>query len=124
MLAIGLLAFTQQSIAQEGLTSKTATKEKGFSTLNPSEVIIIYKHSAGAYAPKQAEKNVPTYFFTTQTSDALQPLTKTKLKEAFPTNHPFHDALDATFREDKELILYDDFHKMYKVSHLLMMNPQ
>ena len=37
-------------------------------------------------------------------------------KKAFPDNHAFHDALDVNFKEDKELISYDDFHKLYKVS--------
>ena len=35
MLAIGLIALTKQSVAQsDQLTSKTATKEKGYTVLN------------------------------------------------------------------------------------------
>ena len=59
------------------------------------------------------------YYFSTNVSAALQDLTKANLKAAFPNNHKFHDALDANFKEDKELINYDDFHKMYKVNRLL-----
>ncbi len=125
MLAISMMAFAQKSVAQkEKLTTKTATVNMGYTILNAGEAIIIYKYVHRSHSPKEAEKYAPKYFFITAASDELQPLTKTKLKEAFPTNHPFHDALDATFREDKELVLYDDFHKMYKISHLLMMNSK
>jgi hypothetical protein len=46
------------------------------------------------------------------------------LKAAFPTNHKFHDELDANFKSDKELTAYDSFHKMYKVDHILMMSEK
>lgn len=124
ILAGVLFAGTQQSMAQnEKLTSKTATSSKGYTVLNPGEAITIYKHVHGAYSPKEAEKNAPNYLFTSGSTNELQPLTKMNLKKAFPDNHPFHDAIDANFREDKELINYDDFHKMYKVNRLLMANP-
>jgi len=48
----------------------------------------------------------------------LRELTKLNLKKAFPNDHAFHDALDAQFKEDKELINYDEFHKMYKVNRV------
>jgi hypothetical protein len=107
----------------KSLTSKTATKSKGYAVLNPGEEITIYKYVHRAHSPKEAEKYAPKYFFTTSTSDELQPLTKANLKKAFPDNHPFHDALDANFKEEKELYTYDDFHKMYKVNRLLKANP-
>jgi hypothetical protein len=125
MLAISIIAFTQQSVAQtDQLTSKTATKEKGYTVLNPSASIVIYQFKHWSHSPKEAEKYAPKYFFTSSSSDILQPLTKTNLKSAYPTNHAFHDALDENFREDKELILYDDFHKMYKIDHLLEMSTK
>ena len=120
MLAGSLLALNQHSFAQnEPLTSKTPTKDKGYTVINPGEPIIIYKYAHRAHSPKEAEKYAPKYFFTTSANDGLLPLTKMELKKAFPANHPFHDALDENFKEDKELINYDDFHKMYKVSWLI-----
>ncbi len=125
MLAFSLLALAQPSAAQkEQLTTKTATKAMGYSVLNAGDAIVIYKYVHASHSPKEAEKYAPKYYFVTAASNVLQPLTKTKLKEAFPTNHPFHDALDANFKEDKELIQYDDFHKMYKIDHLLMMSTK
>lgn len=119
ILAISLFATTFVMAQKENLTSKTATKAKGYTVLNAGEPVTIYKYQHASHSPKEAEKYGPKYFFTTTSSDELQPLTKTNLKKAFPENHPFHDALDATFKEDKELTLYDNFHKMYKVSWLI-----
>ncbi|OQP63803.1 hypothetical protein A3860_22965 [Niastella vici] len=125
MLVGSLLIFSQTSIAQksEKLTSKTATVNKGYSIINAGEAITIYKYVHRAHSPKEAEKYEPKYFFTTSASEILQPLTLENLKKAFPNNHPFHDALDATFKGDKELTSYDNFHKMYKVNWLLKQHP-
>lgn len=114
LVAISLLAVSQ-AMAQTEVTSATATKEKGYTVLNTGDPITIYKYVHAAHSPKEAEKYAPKYFFTTSSSDVLQELTKMNLKKAFPDNHAFHDALDVNFKEDKELINYDDFHKMYKL---------
>lgn len=121
MLAGSLLVFTQYCAAQQNLTAATATKEKGYTVINPGEPITIYKYVHGSHSPKDApETYAPNYYFKTSSSGTLQKLTKMNLKKAFPNNHPFHDALDAQFKEDKELISYDDFHKMYKVDRVYM----
>lgn len=116
-----LLAISSQhAVAQDAsLTSKTATKNMGYSIINPGETIIVYKYVHAAHSPKETEKYAPKYFFVAQPSDVLQDLTKENLKKAFPENHIFHDALDANFKEDKELTAYDKFHKMYKINWLL-----
>lgn len=120
---IGSLTFVQVVAQKAPIISKTAIPSKGYTIINPRESILIYKYVHASHSPKEAEKYAPTYFFTTGSSDTLQPLTKTNLKKAYPNNHPFHDALDANFREDKELINYDDFHKMYKINWLIKNNP-
>jgi hypothetical protein len=61
-----------------------------------------------------------TYFFSVGAGGEVLPLTLQNLKRAFPNNHVFHDALDATFRADDELTRYDTFHKMFKVNRLLI----
>ena len=58
----------------------------------------------------------PGYFYISLKTNKSRYNNITKLKKAFPDNHAFHDALDVNFKEDKELINYDDFHKLYKVS--------
>lgn len=101
------------------VTAATVAKNKYYTVINPGEAITIYKYVHKAHVPREADKYGPKYFFTTPASDVLQPLTKDNLKAAYPENHPFHDALDATFNDDKDLIKYDTFHKMYKINWLL-----
>ena len=113
------LLFTHASAQNANVTSAQAAKNISYTVLNKEGTVKLYKYHHLAHSPKEAEKYAPTYFFTTQSSDTLQPLTKDNLKKAFPENHPFHDALDATFDNDKDLIAYDSFHKMYKVNWLL-----
>ncbi|MDP4150220.1 MAG: hypothetical protein Q8927_06735 [Bacteroidota bacterium] len=125
IVAFGILACTEHSTAQQNkLTPGTATRKAGYTVLNPNETIKIYKYVHYAHAPKVADQYAPKYYFAKDSSDVLQLLTKENLKRAFPDNHRFHDALDATFREDKELVNYDGFHKMYKVNHLLEMSTK
>ena len=113
------LLFTEAKAQQEGITSKTATASKGYTVLNKDGAVTLFKYVHKIHSPKEAEKYTPKYFFTIASSDVLQPLTKDNVKKAFPTNHPFNDALDATIRSDSELTEYDTFHKMYKINWLL-----
>jgi len=123
-LAVVFIGMSAIAMAQKGkITSAKAANDKNYMVLNAKESIVIYKYQHLGHSPKEAEKYTPTYFFTTGSYDVLQELTKLNLKKAFPANHPFHDALDATFKDDKELISYDDFHKMYKVNWLLKQHP-
>ena len=125
VLAISLLAIEQPTSAQiDKPTIKTATEKMGYTILNPNETIKIYKYQHRAHPPKAAEQYAPKYYFVTGSSDQLQLLTKDNLKKAFPDNHPFHDAVEVNFKEDKELPYYDDFHMMYKINHLLEMSTK
>lgn len=120
LMAGSFLMVAQQSFAQnEPITSKTATPKKGYTIINKGEPIVLYKYIHRIHSPKEAEKFGPKYFFSTEKSNLLQPLTKENVKKAFPDNHPFHDAIDATFRDDKDLSSYDEYHKMYKINWLL-----
>jgi len=93
---------------------------KTYKILNPGEPLLIYVYQHPSHSPKEAEKYTPMYFFSTDAASAPQELTKANLKNAYPENHHFHDALDAQFKEDKELYAYDKFHKMYKLNRILM----
>ncbi len=95
---------------------------KDYLVMNPNEVILLYKMEVmqtKAQAPKAYY-----YYFSSDAASPLQDLTKANLKAAFPTNHKFHDELDANFKSDSELTAYDSFHKMYKVNHILMMTTK
>lgn len=120
---IFLLSFDTAHAQEKDVTAAKAAKSESYTMLNKEGTVTLYKYQHLAHSAKEAEKYAPTYFFTTKSSNVLQPLTKDNLKKAFPENHPFHDALDATFNSDKDLITYDSFHKMYKVNWLLQEHP-
>lgn len=86
-----------------------------FTVLNPSESILIFKHTTSA---SKNQKAVTLYYFGFAGSEATSELTLSNLKKADPENHKFHDALDAEFKSDSDLALYDSFHKVYKISRL------
>ncbi len=96
---------------------------KEYKILNPGEHILLYVYQHPGHSPKEAEKYRPMYFFSTDATAAPKALDKANLKAAFPDNHKFHDALDAQFKTDADLASYDSFHKMYKLNHILQMNP-
>lgn len=120
---VPLLLFNNVHAQEKSLTAAEAAKNEAYTMLNKEGTVLLYKYQHLAHSPKEAEKYAPAYFFTTKSSDVLKSLTKDNLKKAFSENHPFHDALDATFTSDKDLIAYDSFHKMYKVNWLLHEHP-
>ena len=59
------------------------------------------------------------YFFSTEIGNHIQELSLSNLKKAFPTNSKFHDLLDQNFKNDSELMNYDEFYKEYKLMKIL-----
>jgi hypothetical protein len=102
-----------------GETYRFVSNTKEYLILNPKEQILIYKEEA--LTGKGSLKRV-YYFFSKDAASPIQSLTMENLKAAFPTNHKFHDAMDATFQGDAGLAQYDEFHKMYKINRLLAAN--
>ena len=91
-----------------------------------SRDVSIYARDVPAQNPKDTSRGLPTsrvYFFSVPAGGQVLPLTLQNLKQAFPNNHVFHDALDAAFHTDDELAQYDTFHKMFKVNRLLIASP-
>lgn len=89
--------------------------EKHYEVLNPKETILLYKIEV---LPSKNQKGITSYFFSVSATAEVKELTLTNLKKAFPDNHKFHDALDAEFKSDDELAIYDSFHRVYKVNRL------
>lgn len=98
--------------------------DKEYKVLNPVESPTLYAYTHPTSATKGNFHYVSDYYFSTDASSIPQALTKENLKKAYPNNHKFHDALDATFKSDEGLASYDSFHKMYKVNHLLEMSEK
>lgn len=78
-----------------------------------------YLYSTRVEVTKGKERTKETkYYFSTAAGSELIPLTKSNLKKAFPDNRNFHDLLDMQFRSDRDLVMYDSYHKEYKVKSI------
>jgi len=66
-----------------------------------------------------SSKTVTTFYFSKGGDGEIKELTLLNLKAAFPDNHMLHDAIDVQFKTDASLGEYDEFHKHYKINHLL-----
>jgi len=97
-------------------------ENKVYRILSKGDGLILYVYQSPTGSTKGSIKYISQYYFTKDLASAPQALTKENVKAAFPGNHKFHDALDATFKEDRDLAAYDDFHKMYKINHILSAN--
>lgn len=64
-------------------------------------------------------KRVKKYYFSVSGRAKIIPLTINNLKRSYPDKTLFHHFLDAQFRSDADLSLYDDFQNKFKVNHLL-----
>lgn len=64
-------------------------------------------------------KREKKYYYSVSGKGRIIPLTIYNLKKSFPGKYTFHNFLDAQFRGDSELSLYDSFQKKFKVNHLL-----
>lgn len=89
--------------------------DRHYKVLNPKETILLYAIEVAASKNQMSAKN---YYFSSSASGEVKELTLTNLKNAFADNHKFHDALDAEFKSDSELTLYDSFHKVYRLNRL------
>lgn len=58
------------------------------------------------------------YYFSTIGDGKLINLTINSVKQAFPDNHPLHDAISAQF-QNSDISEYDTFHKMFKINHII-----
>lgn len=82
-----------------------------------AKALYIYRTVASETRGKGSTQ-VATYYFSVGGAGDVLALTALNLKQAFPGNHMFHDSLDAAFPRGG-LEQYDDFHKMFRVNHLL-----
>jgi hypothetical protein len=87
--------------------------------LNKGDRLLLYDYKQATGKGKGGFGLVSEYYFSPDVASAPRPLTKENVKAAYPEDHRFHDALDATFKDDQGLAEYDHFHKMYKIVHLL-----
>jgi hypothetical protein len=80
--------------------------------------LVLYTRERNVLSGKRFAVAVDRYFATSPAAP-VQALTLEALKQAYPTNHRFHDLLTLAFRSDAELSRYDGFHNEYLVARLL-----
>ncbi len=59
------------------------------------------------------------YYFSKEKNSTILKLTRMNLKTSFPTNSKFHDLLDQNFKNDSDLINFDEFNREYKLIRIL-----
>ena len=91
-------------------------QKKAYLMVNPGEDILLYKVATLSMGKGQPAET--TWYFSKDAAWPIQPLTISNLVGAFPDNHAFHDAVIAEFKNDKELTLYDNAHKMMRINRL------
>ena len=64
-------------------------------------------------------KREKKYYYSISGKDKIIPLTIHNLKKSFPGKDVFHNFLDAQFRNDADLVSYNEIEKKYRVNHLL-----
>jgi hypothetical protein len=109
-------------------------KDSIYGILNCDEPLIRFQNKEHFYLSEKGSiwifyKEVPVtqgkgfklekqYYFTTTGNGPLIELTINYIKQAFPTNHTLHDAIDSQF-QNTEISEYDTFHKMFKINHII-----
>ena len=85
--------------------------------LEKGAVWIYYKDVYTTH-PKVIQR-VRKYFYSTSGNGEIRPLTIYNLKRSFPRNDLFHVFLDARFRSDAGLSVYDSYANKFAVNDLL-----
>lgn len=85
-----------------------------YTVLAAATVGAIYARPIMAPAAKGV-RPVTTYYFSRTAGDAVVPLTRAAVKDAFPDDHALHDRVDAVFRSDEDLAAFDARHGQYRL---------
>ena len=100
----------------DGISHRFFNKEV-YTILNPTENILLYKVMVSAKT--KYDPAVYSYRFSKDAYSPLYSLRTKNLEACFETNKIFIELLDVHFKNDGELLEYDDIHKMYKLNRLI-----
>jgi hypothetical protein len=113
LLLVAVVLIAPPAMAADGRSFRVVGNQR-YDILEAKQ---LYIYSTDALVRKGTIEK--TYYFSVGPNGDILPLTVLNLKKAFPDNHVFHDSLDMMFKNDSQLTKSDDFHKMFKVNHLL-----
>lgn len=91
-------------------------QNKAYQIINPTEKILLYAYTTSIIGKEK--KTFTDYFFSMNHHSAIYPLTKFNIKSAFPNDASFHELIDMYFNKDKDLLAYDTFYHVYKISRI------
>lgn len=80
----------------------------------PVYQIIETKHSGSKNKNTTSETR---YFFSENPSSSLKELTLKNIETSFMSNSKFHELVDLYFKSDNDLLIFDDYYKMLRLSH-------
>lgn len=84
-----------------------------------SEEGIIWIYYREVLASGKGIQKEKKYYYSVGGNGKILPLNKWNLKSSFPDKKLFQNFLDAQFKSDSELLLYNDYAKEFQVNHLL-----
>ena len=87
-----------------------------YQVLNPEDDFLIYKLNRLSFSKNQQP---PLYFFSINRDAPVQSLTIRNVKKAYPNDRNLHYAMDMLFRNDDDLLRYDNYYKQYKLVELV-----
>lgn len=96
-------------------------KKQVYQIINQGEHILLYKTEIKTGSIKE-QKTIIHYFFSNGSSGEIFELTIPNLELCFKENIAFTEFLEVHFKNDDDLIEYDDKHKMYKLNRLLKLS--
>jgi len=87
-----------------------------YEVLNPQNGFLIYKLNRLSFSKNQQQ---PLYFFSTSADSPVQSLRIMNVKKAYPGDRNLHYTMDILFRNDDDLLRYDNYYKQYKIVELV-----
>ncbi len=90
--------------------------EVAYEVINPQNGFLIYKLNRLSFSKNQQQSS---YFFSTSADAPLQSLSIMNVKKAYPDDRNLHYAMDMLFRNDEDLLRYDNYYKQYKIVELV-----
>lgn len=99
---------------KENVCYRVINKEE-YEIINPTETILLYsKTCLTGYKSNQTIG----YYFSLKANSEIFPLSIYYLKLVSKGDSLFHDQLDIYFRNDEDLLEYDNFNNIYKINKL------
>jgi hypothetical protein len=85
--------------------------------------LLIYAHTKLLQQGK-GPKPTELYYFSANLSDPIHPLTVADIENVYAKYPKFIYAVQSLFKNDDELVAYDNYNKEYKLAHLYAQNAK